>query len=185
MRATHPGGPRWLYLVVSAAPPLLRIEELLTALPAQEWTVCVIATPTAASWIDLDVLAAATGCLTRVHPRPPPAQESLPRAEAVLAAPMTFNSINKWAAGVSDTLALGVLNEMLGADVPIIAVPCVKAVLRRHPAYQDSVERLRAAGVFLMDPGAVTTHGEDGLATFHWSQILSVLTRHAPPDMHR
>lgn len=167
--------PRWVYLVVSAAPPVLRIEELVVALSAGGWSVCVIATPTAASWIDLDALATATGCLTQVHARPPREQESLPRAEAVVAAPITFNSINKWAAGTSDTLALGVLNEMLGTDVPIVAAPCVKTVLRTHPAYDESIARLTRAGVCLMDPDAVTVRAEDGLATVDWSQILSTL----------
>lgn len=167
--------PRWVYVVVSAAPPVLRIEELVSALASDGWSVCVIATPTAASWIDLDSLAAATGCLTQTHARPPRERESLPRAGAVLAAPITFNSINKWAAGSSDTLALGVLNEMLGTEVPILAAPCVKTELRRHPAYDESVARLTNAGVSMMDPDAVTIRAQDGLATFDWPQIVSTL----------
>jgi phosphopantothenoylcysteine synthetase/decarboxylase len=167
--------PRWVYLVVSAAPPVLRIEELVVALAEDGWSVCVIATPTAASWIDLDLLADRTGCLTQVHARSPREQESLPRADAVAAAPITFNSINKWAAGTSDTFALGVLNEMLGTDVPIVAAPCVKTVLRKHPAYHASVARLTRAGVSMIDPDAVTMQAEDELATFDWPQILSTL----------
>jgi phosphopantothenoylcysteine decarboxylase len=166
---------RWVYLVVAAAPPVLRIEELVVALGADGWSVCVIATPTAASWIELDALAARTGCLIQVHARSPRQQESLPRANAVVVAPITFNSINKWAAGTSDTLALGVLNEMLGTEVPIVVAPCVKAVLRTHPAYDESVARLTRAGVSMMDPDAVTARAEDGLATFDWPQILSTL----------
>jgi hypothetical protein len=178
--------PRWLYLVTSAAPPVLRLEEFIPALHTDGWTVCVIATPTAASWIDLDALAAATGCLTRVRPRPPRQQEeSLPRAEAVLAVPVTFNSINKWAAGTSDTLALGVLNEMLGAGVPIIAAPCVKPVLRQHPAYADSIARLANAGVTLLDPDAITTRAEDGLATFDWPHIIAALRDATKSDVDR
>jgi phosphopantothenoylcysteine decarboxylase len=166
---------RWVYLVVSAAPPVLRIEELVNALSADGWSVCVIASPTAASWVDLDALAGRTGSLTQVHARSPQEEVSLPRADAVLAAPITFNTINKWAAGTSDTLALGVLNEMLGADVPLVAAPCVKSVLRTHPAYDESVARLTCAGVSMMDPDAVTVRGADGLATFDWPQILSRL----------
>ncbi len=176
---------RCLYLVVSAAPPVLRIGELLTVLHTGGWSVCVIATPTAASWIDLDSLAAASGCLARVHARPPLQQDSLPRADAVLAAPMTFNSINKWAAGFSDTLALGVLNEMLGTGIPVIAVPCVKAVLRKHPAYAPSISRLTEAGVTVLDPDAVTTRGDDGLATFNWPRINAALHEVTTPGMDR
>jgi phosphopantothenoylcysteine synthetase/decarboxylase len=88
---------------------------------------------------------------------------------------MTFNSLNKWAAGFSDTLALGVLNEMLGTGVPIVAAPCVKSVLRQHPAYQPSIARLRSAGVDVLDPDAITTRAADGLATFRWAQIAAAL----------
>ncbi|MCU1680250.1 MAG: Phosphopantothenoylcysteine decarboxylase [Amycolatopsis sp.] len=96
---------------------------------------------------------------------------------------MTFNSINKWAAGISDTVALGVLNEMLGTDVPLIAVPCVKAVLRKHPAYPHSVSRLADAGVTMLDPDAVTTRAEDGLSTFDWPQISAALLEATRADV--
>lgn len=169
-------GRRWLYLVVSAAPPVLRIEEFIVALRAEGWATCLIATPTAASWVNLDAVAGRTGCLTRVHLRPPQQhEESLPRAEAVVAAPLTFNSLNKWAAGISDTLALGVLNEMLGTEVPTVAAPCVKPVLRRHPAYEPSLARLRSTGVNVLDPDAITVRAADGLATFTWAQIVAAL----------
>lgn len=164
-----------LYLVVCAAPPVLRIEELITSLQADDWNVVVITTPTAATWIDLDLVAANTGCLARVHARPPQQRDSLPRADAVVAAPLTFNSVNKWAAGINDTLALGVLNEMLGTDVPILAVPCVKAVLREHPAYGESIRRLTRCGVSVLAPDTVTVRADDGLATFVWPQITAAL----------
>jgi phosphopantothenoylcysteine synthetase/decarboxylase len=164
---------RWLYVVASAAPPVLRLEEFVTELHGRGWQVCVIATPTAASWIDLDSLSAATGCLARVHAGPPGQQESLPRAEAVVAAPLTFNSINKWAAGISDTVALGVLNEMLGVEIPMVAVPCVKPALQKHPAYRQSLERLTDAGVSMVD--SVVGRGSDGLAVFDWHAIIAAL----------
>lgn len=179
-------GPRWLYLVATAAPPVLRIAELVTAVHAEGWSVCVIATPTAVSWIDLDALAAATGCLVRVHaPSPSQQDESLPHADAVVAAPMTFNSINKWAAGVSDNLALGVLNEMLSTGIPIIAAPCVKLVLRQHPAYEHSTAQLAHAGVRLLDPDTITSRAQDGLATFDWSHIIAALNAVTRPGMNK
>ncbi|CAM3878126.1 flavoprotein [Kibdelosporangium persicum] len=91
---------------------------------------------------------------------------------------MTFNSINKWAAGVSDTLALGVLNEMLGVEIPIIVAPCVKASLRSHPAYQESVARLAKAGVSMIDPETVTDRDANGLAVFDWPRIVDLLGDH-------
>ncbi|WP_172898345.1 hypothetical protein [Micromonospora rifamycinica] len=41
-----------LHLVVCAAPPVDRIGELVGLLMADGWSVCLIATPVAASWLD-------------------------------------------------------------------------------------------------------------------------------------
>jgi hypothetical protein len=52
----------------------------------------------------------------------------------VLAAPLTFNTINKWASGINDTVGLGPLNEVLSSETTIVAVPCVKPAFKpiRH-----------------------------------------------------
>jgi phosphopantothenoylcysteine decarboxylase len=172
---TAPG--RCVYIVVSAAPPVLRIDDLVNVLRDYQWQVCIIATPTAATWINLDDIAQATGCVTRVMARGPKEPDPLPVADVVVAAPLTFNTLNKWATGISDTLALGILNEMLGLDVPVIAAPCIKDTLRSHPAYSDSVGRLRKAGVTVIDPDSITTRDDDGLAAFDWLPILQEIRR--------
>ena len=41
----------------------------------------------------------------------------------MIVAPATFNTINKWAAGISDTLALGLLTEAIGKKIPVVALP--------------------------------------------------------------
>jgi hypothetical protein len=87
---------------------------------------------------------------------------SVPEADAVLAAPLTFNTINKWAAGISDTLALGLLNEQLVEGLPIVAAPCVKAAMRTHPAYPASIERLSGAGAQFLDQDELVAKGADG-----------------------
>lgn len=164
-----------LHLVVTAAPPVLRIRELLSALQAEGRTVAVVATPVAATWVDLDALADETGCPVRVETPLPGEQPSLPPAETVVAAPLTFNSLNKWASGFADNLALGVLNGIVGTGVPVLAAPCAKAPLRKHPAYGASVQRLTGLGVSVVDPEAVTTRAGDGSVTFAWSTITSAL----------
>ncbi|MGM1058460.1 flavoprotein [Saccharothrix sp. Mg75] len=164
---------RTVYLVVTAAPPVLRIDRLIESLHATDWQVCVIATPTAASWLDLDDLAHRTGALIRTHAGLPGQHDPLPRADALLVVPATFNTINKWAHGISDNLALGLLNELLATDVPILVAPCVKQLLRDHPAYATSVTTLTAMRAVFMDADLVTTRSSDGLATFHWEQIAT------------
>jgi phosphopantothenoylcysteine decarboxylase len=47
----------------------------------------------------------------------------LPPADAIIVAPATVNTINKWAAGICDTVALGILVEAIGKKLPIVALP--------------------------------------------------------------
>jgi len=44
-------------------------------------------------------------------------------ANAIAVAPATFNTVNKLAAGIADTLALGLLCEYLALAVPIVLPP--------------------------------------------------------------
>ena len=66
----------------------------------------------------------------------------------MLVMPATFNTINKWAQGMSDTLVASILCEALGRGTPtVIAVPCLKMDLIRHPAFNKSITLLREYGV--------------------------------------
>lgn len=163
---------RCVYVIASAAPPVVGLADLIGRLQGHGWAVGVVLTPSAATWINAEELAGSTGCVVRSAARLPSEDDPLPKANAVLAAPLTFNSLNKWAAGVADNVAVGILCELLGAGVPIVAAPCVKEVLRRHPAYGESIKRLSDAGVRFIDPDAVTYRADDGLAAFDWSRVL-------------
>ncbi|MEU3981164.1 hypothetical protein AB0F77_13750 [Streptomyces sp. NPDC026672] len=60
---------------------------------------------------------------------------------------MTSNTLNEWAAGISDTLALGLVTEGIGKGLPIVALPHWNEAQNRHPAARRSVAELREAGV--------------------------------------
>lgn len=138
-----------LALVVCAAPPVLRIGELIGLLQEDGWTVCLTATPTAATWINREALAQQTGYPVRVEWRKPGEPEPHPPATAVALVPATFNVINKWAQGINDTLALGILNEALGGGIPVYAFPNVKAQLAAHPSYDRHLRLLQDADVVI------------------------------------
>lgn len=158
MTESKPPG-RVLYLVVCAAPPAQHIGELITLLTDMGWSVCVIPTPQAAGWIDSTALAEQTGYPVRHDYRQPGDGKSLPPADAVVVAPATFNTINKWAAGISDNYALGVLNEAIGLGLPIIAAPYAKPSLAAHPAFATSLENLARYGVSVLANEVVRPHG--------------------------
>ena len=79
--------------------------------------------------------------------------------DAILVAPATYNTINKWAQGISDTYALGILAEAIGLGVPIAVLPFVNTALADRAPFRRSVESLRAEGVqILLGPGGFQPH---------------------------
>jgi hypothetical protein len=173
-----------LYVICCAAPPALRVGALVDLAQQRGWEVCLIVTPTAALWLseDLHGLEELTGHPVCSNYKLPVEPDVLPPADAFLVAPATFNTINKWALGIADTLALGMACEALGKGIPIVAVPWVNSALAAHPALDASVKTLQAAGVTALlsgddyDPGAF---GDGKAEVFPWDLALSRLS--APP----
>ena len=140
-----------LYLIVCAAPPAQQTPDVVSSLQQEGWDVCVIATPQASRWMDLAVLETLTGHIVRTDYKLPWEADPLPKADAMLVMPGTFNTINKWAQGIGDTLAASLLCEALGRGTPpVIVVPCLKMDLVRHPAFKKSIALLRECGVSVL-----------------------------------
>jgi hypothetical protein len=150
------GRPRGvLYVVACGGRPAGDLAPFVEDAQAAGWEVCVIATPSALKFMDLDQLAQLTGHVVRYDYKQPEEPDVLPPPDAMVVAPATFNTINKWAAGISDTLALGLLNEALGLGLPVVAVPFPNIALAQHPAFRRSIRELGALGVrLLFDPEA-------------------------------
>jgi phosphopantothenoylcysteine synthetase/decarboxylase len=136
-----------LYVIVCAAPPAAQVQDLVKLAQAAGWEVAVTATPEALAFIDAPLLAAITGYPVRHRWREPDEPESVPEANAIVVAPASFNTINRWAAGITNTVAVGTLCEFLGLDGPIVAVPNVNPPLARHPTFRASLRQLREWGV--------------------------------------
>lgn len=160
-------------LVVCAAPPAAKVDELAELLRRDGWDVYPVLTEAATTWVDPAALETAAGHAIRTRPRGPQETKSLPQADAVIVAPATFNTINLWAAGVNNTAALGVLNEALGARIPIIASPYAKAVLATHPAFDRNLQLLTSAGVHLTATDALRPAAPNG--PFQWARVLDLL----------
>lgn len=144
---------RTLYLISSAAPPARRADTGIRAAQARGWDVALILTPAAHRWAtedadgELDKLRDLTGYPVRHAYKLPSQSDVLPSPDALLAAPATLNTLTKWADGHADTLALGLLTEGLGLDLPIVALPYLNSAQARHPALGRAVATLRKAGV--------------------------------------
>lgn len=143
-----------LYVIACAAPPSREVGALVRLAQGRGWDVCVLATPSAVRFMDVAALERLTGHPVRSEYKDPDAPDVLPLAEAIIVAPATVNTVNKWAAGICDTLALGILVEAIGLRLPIVAYPYTNAAHGAHPAFRENIERLRSWGVTMLhEPG--------------------------------
>lgn len=98
-------------------------------------------------------------------------------ADAIIVAPATYNTINKWANGISDNYALGILAEAVGLRIPVVVLRFVNTALASHPAFQRSIALLRDAGIDVIHgPGRLEPHppgtGGSKFDMFPWHQAL-------------
>ncbi|KAB1905016.1 flavoprotein [Micromonospora sp. AMSO31t] len=174
-------GHRPVLYVIACGSPLARHVGRLVDLAQQDgWQVCVVTTPDGAKFVDRTALARQTGHPVRTHYKNPGDPDVLPPAGAMLVCPATVNTVNKWAVGIADTLALGLLVEGQGMGVPIAAVPYTNVAMAAHPAFRASLARLREWGVrVVFGDHVVPLHppgtGERHLDTFPWGAGLAAL----------
>jgi phosphopantothenoylcysteine synthetase/decarboxylase len=148
----------------------------------QGWDVCVVASPDGRKFIDVAALAALTGHPVRTHYKNPGDPDVLPEAAAMVVAPATVNTIAKWAAGIADTLALGLLVEAIGKGLPLVALPFTNAAMAAHPAFLEAIAKLRGWGVTVLFGDDVLSlpapgTGEAELDSIPWHLILKALPR--------
>jgi phosphopantothenoylcysteine synthetase/decarboxylase len=174
------GGSRVLYVIVCGAPVARDVGRLVALAQDDGWDVCVVVTPDGRKFVDEPALARQTGHPVRTAYKNPGEPDVLPDADAMIVAPATVNTINKWAVGISDTLALGLLVEGQGKGLPIVAMPFTNAAMAAHPAFRESIARLRDWHVtVLFGDDVIPPHppgtGERLLHRFPWRMALEAL----------
>lgn len=139
-----------LYVIACGSPLARRIGRLVELAQADGWDVCVIVTPDGSKFVDVAELQRQTGHPVRSRYKNPGEPDILPEANAMIVAPATVNTINKWAAGIADTLALGLLVEAIGKGLPLVAMPFTNAAMADHPAFRENLDRLRHWGITVL-----------------------------------
>lgn len=141
--------PRRLVLLVTASRPLRSVEHGLRLARGRGLDTWVGASGSALPWLDADAVRQLTGrpLLNDGGPLPeggPP----------VCVAPATFNTVNKLAGGIADTLVTAVAAEAIGAGRRVVVAPSFNSELLGHPVLRDSRARLGSWGVQLLWPEA-------------------------------
>ena len=141
---------RVLYIISCGSPVAQLVPELVSQAQTVGWHVCVITTPYGRNFLDIPLLESMTGYPVRSTYKHPDEPDILPQADALITFPATFNTLNKWALGITDTLAVGLLCEYTGLKKPIVAVPVTGEGLSYHPALLRSVRMLRKYGIHVL-----------------------------------
>lgn len=163
---------RVLTIIVCGAGPASEVGQLVKLAQEHGWTVQVVATPAALDFLDVPAIEALTGSPVRSQYRKPGEPRSRP-ADAIIVAPATYNTINKWAQGISDTYALGILAETTALGIPIVVLPFVNTALAIRAPFRHNVDDLRREGVhILLGSGGIEPHephtGSELIAGYPW-----------------
>ncbi|HEV2138833.1 MAG TPA: bifunctional phosphopantothenoylcysteine decarboxylase/phosphopantothenate--cysteine ligase CoaBC [Nitrososphaerales archaeon] len=74
------------------------------------------------------------------------------RADLVLVAPCTANTISKMALGIDDTPVTTLASMALGGGIPLLVAPAAHEPMYRNPAVEANIQRLKDRGVEFVGP---------------------------------
>ncbi|MEM3011245.1 MAG: bifunctional phosphopantothenoylcysteine decarboxylase/phosphopantothenate--cysteine ligase CoaBC [Candidatus Bathyarchaeia archaeon] len=80
------------------------------------------------------------------------AGEHKDKADLILVAPATANTISKIASGIDDTPVTTVVSTALGAEIPVIIVPAMHESMYKHPILKENMKKLKALNVWFVGP---------------------------------
>ncbi|MEO3972752.1 flavoprotein [Streptomyces sp. CAU 1734] len=169
-----------IYLFGSAAPPVFEVDTVIRDLQSRGWDVCLGLTPAAADWLrdDLGTLEELTGHPVRSQYKRPGEPDTWPRADGILFAPVTANSLNSWALCLTSAFVVGVVAESIGKGIPTVAMPCVNSAYAAHPQVDRSVSELRRMGVtVLYGPGGFEPNQPGERRPYPWQAAIDTVTR--------
>ncbi|MDH5786789.1 MAG: bifunctional phosphopantothenoylcysteine decarboxylase/phosphopantothenate--cysteine ligase CoaBC [Candidatus Bathyarchaeota archaeon] len=74
------------------------------------------------------------------------------RADLVLVAPATANTISKISCGIDDTTVTSVVSTAFGSQIPIVIVPAMHGSMYNHPILTENIKKLETLGVEFVGP---------------------------------
>jgi phosphopantothenoylcysteine synthetase/decarboxylase len=155
-----------IYLVITGAGAARRAPEIARALAALGPRVLAVPTPNAAAVVSIHELYQALAGPPGEHGVVDSyfdAKLGMPAAPGlVLVAPCGFNSLNKLALGIADSLALSIAADAIGAGWGTLIAPSMNAGLWAHPRTRPALETLHGWGAGIIGP--VMVEGQPRLA---------------------
>jgi len=95
------------------------------------------------------------------------------RADLLLVAPATANTISKMATGIDDTPVTTFATTALGTGIPVVAVPAMHGTMYDHAVVLANIRKLEDLGVVFVGP----LMAESKAKMARWDQIISTVIR--------
>lgn len=158
---------RRIVLGVAGSIAAVKSVELAHELIRRGATVIPVMTPAAATILTPLALEYATGRKPVLHLSGAGEHvewmDGPKRADLLLVAPATANTLAKMALGIDDTALTSFATVAFGAGVPVVVAPAMHEVMDRHPAVQQRLKDLEALGATVVP--ARVDEGKAKLAT--------------------
>ncbi len=74
------------------------------------------------------------------------------KADLMIIAPCTANTIGKIAAGIDDTTVTTFATTAIGENIPLIIVPAMHEPMYKHPFVKQNIDKLTSARITVMQP---------------------------------
>ncbi len=74
------------------------------------------------------------------------------KADLLLIAPATANTLGKIASGVDDTPVTTFATTAIGSGIPVMVVPAMHEAMYNHPALAENIEKMRCWGIGFIGP---------------------------------
>lgn len=167
-----------LFVYVTGAGTSRTIDKLLRTTVDAGWTTYVVATPNLGLVIDPEQVLDVPGVnWIREYEEPP--LDVFPFG-TMLVAPCTFNTFNKLAHGIADTLVTSMIADALGANCPVFIAPSMNPGLWNHPQTGASYRRLKDWGCRIIEPQI----GADYVTMASMETITATLRAHFADGHH-
>ncbi|WP_169811880.1 flavoprotein [Nocardia grenadensis] len=165
---------RILQLVICGAHQANEVLKIISVAQNEGWSVQVAATHSALAFVDTRQVEELVGQPIRTEQRTPQDPRP-PRADALIVAPATFNTVNKIAQGIADNYATSIAAEAVGLRIPVIIAPSLNAALAAREPFLRSISSLKREGVRIVTSSHPSATGTEPGEEFPWSLVMQEL----------
>ncbi|MCL2294012.1 MAG: bifunctional phosphopantothenoylcysteine decarboxylase/phosphopantothenate--cysteine ligase CoaBC [Spirochaetes bacterium] len=97
------------------------------------------------------------------------------KADLLIIAPCTANTIGKIAAGIDDTAVTTFATTAIGEKIPLLVVPAMHEPMYRHPFVIQNIDKLISCGITVMQPRIEEGKAKIAENTEIYEKVLEIL----------